>query len=135
MSDQDKPAVPAVYDFLAINSRCVELELEREFPAIMAHTPPEHRAALIGEKLRQAMTAIAAGELRGELGRHVFIEAPIADSGIGSLSKAYVDAQTLAPARDSYRDDSAPRRACDRCGMFYRGPAVYCSLKCAIADG
>lgn len=33
-----------------------------------------------------------------------------------------------------YRDaDSAPRD-CDHCGHVYRGPAVYCSLRCAMAD-
>jgi hypothetical protein len=35
---------------------------------------------------------------------------------------------------DPYQDDGFPERACDRCGQLYRGPAVYCSLKCAIAD-
>jgi hypothetical protein len=35
---------------------------------------------------------------------------------------------------DLYRNDIFPERACDRCGQMYRGPAVYCSLKCAIAD-
>jgi ribosomal protein S27AE len=34
----------------------------------------------------------------------------------------------------SYRDDSFPPRACDRCGESYRGPAVYCSIKCALED-
>jgi hypothetical protein len=37
-------------------------------------------------------------------------------------------------ARSAYRDDSFPKRACDRCGKNYRGPAVYCSLECATAD-
>jgi hypothetical protein len=35
---------------------------------------------------------------------------------------------------DGYRDDSLPERACDCCGQRYRGPAVYCSLKCALKD-
>jgi ribosomal protein S27AE len=34
----------------------------------------------------------------------------------------------------SYRDDRFAERACDRCGKPYRGPAVYCSLACALAD-
>lgn len=43
------------------------------------------------------------------------------------------DAAKAAVEAD-YRDDSFPERACDRCGTLYRGPAVYCSLKCALAD-
>lgn len=39
-----------------------------------------------------------------------------------------------AVAPDAYRDDRFPERACDRCGKLYRGPAVYCSLTCALAD-
>ena len=27
-----------------------------------------------------------------------------------------------------------PERPCDKCGKPYRGPAVYCSLTCALAD-
>jgi hypothetical protein len=34
----------------------------------------------------------------------------------------------------SYRDDTFPERLCDRCGTLYRGPAVYCSLQCALDD-
>ena len=37
-------------------------------------------------------------------------------------------------ARASYRDDGFAERPCDHCGKPYRGPAVYCSLECAIAD-
>ena len=33
-----------------------------------------------------------------------------------------------------YIDATFPERACDKCGKLYRGPAVYCSLECAIAD-
>jgi len=33
-----------------------------------------------------------------------------------------------------WRDDSYPPRDCDRCGKSYRGPPVYCSLKCALDD-
>ena len=33
-----------------------------------------------------------------------------------------------------YVDPSCPERACDRCERLYRGPAVYCSLSCALAD-
>lgn len=35
---------------------------------------------------------------------------------------------------DAYRNDSYPERACERCGVLYRGPAVYCSKACAVAD-
>jgi DNA polymerase III epsilon subunit-like protein len=34
----------------------------------------------------------------------------------------------------AYFDHRFPERACDRCGKPYRGPAVYCSLKCAMED-
>lgn len=37
-------------------------------------------------------------------------------------------------AAGSYQDGSFPERECDRCGKPYRGPAVYCSLECAVAD-
>jgi hypothetical protein len=34
----------------------------------------------------------------------------------------------------AYRDPSQPERACDHCGQSYRGPALYCCLRCAVAD-
>jgi len=37
-------------------------------------------------------------------------------------------------AEEAYRDHRFPERLCDHCGKPYRGPAVYCSLECAIAD-
>jgi hypothetical protein len=37
-------------------------------------------------------------------------------------------------ARSAYRDDRYEERACDHCAKLYRGPAVYCSLECALAD-
>jgi hypothetical protein len=33
-----------------------------------------------------------------------------------------------------YRDDTYEERACDCCSRPYRGPAVYCSLTCALDD-
>jgi hypothetical protein len=33
-----------------------------------------------------------------------------------------------------YQDDRFEERPCDHCLKLYRGPAVYCSLKCAVAD-
>jgi hypothetical protein len=37
-------------------------------------------------------------------------------------------------ADDAYWDVRLEERACDRCGKPYRGPAVYCSLACALED-
>jgi hypothetical protein len=34
----------------------------------------------------------------------------------------------------AYSDDTYPERLCDYCGTLYRGPAVYCSLECALED-
>jgi hypothetical protein len=34
-----------------------------------------------------------------------------------------------------YRDDKFPEWLCAHCGKPYRGPAVHCSLACALADG
>lgn len=31
-------------------------------------------------------------------------------------------------------DDVFPERLCDHCGKPYQGPAVYCSLDCALRD-
>lgn len=39
-----------------------------------------------------------------------------------------------ARARESYHDSAYPQRQCDFCGRFYTGPAVYCSLDCAMED-
>lgn len=35
---------------------------------------------------------------------------------------------------DPYQDDRFVERPCDKCGKPYRGPAVYCSLECALED-
>lgn len=35
---------------------------------------------------------------------------------------------------DAYHDPSCPERNCDKCGRLYTGPAVYCSMLCAVAD-
>jgi len=34
----------------------------------------------------------------------------------------------------AYRDRRFPERSCDHCGKPYQGPAVYCSIDCALAD-
>jgi hypothetical protein len=44
------------------------------------------------------------------------------------------DASYCESADDAYRDVRLEERVCDRCGKPYRGPAVYCSLACALAD-
>jgi hypothetical protein len=36
-------------------------------------------------------------------------------------------------AEEAYRDARFLERACDMCGRLYQGPAVFCSLECAIA--
>ena len=33
-----------------------------------------------------------------------------------------------------YRNENCRQRNCDHCGKPYRGPAVYCSLQCALDD-
>lgn len=37
-------------------------------------------------------------------------------------------------AKGSFRDNRYAERECDHCHMPYRGPTVYCSLDCALAD-
>jgi hypothetical protein len=37
-------------------------------------------------------------------------------------------------AVDAYIDETYPERNCDYCQRPYRGPAVYCSLRCAQDD-
>lgn len=33
-----------------------------------------------------------------------------------------------------YRDDRCAERTCDHCRTIYRGPGVYCSQQCALAE-
>jgi RecJ-like exonuclease len=51
----------------------------------------------------------------------------------GSGIVSCCDSAGARPAA-AYRDPQFPERACDKCGELYRGPAVYCSLRCALAD-
>jgi DnaJ-class molecular chaperone len=44
------------------------------------------------------------------------------------------DAEKRDMPSAGYSDDRFLERPCDRCGKPYRGPAVYCSLTCALAD-
>lgn len=59
---------------------------------------------------------------------------------VSALLMHIVDLQELAEihaivrARAMYHDDTQPERGCDHCAKTYRGPAVYCSLRCALAD-
>jgi len=43
-------------------------------------------------------------------------------------------AVATAAAEASYVDASYDERLCERCAKPYRGPALYCSLVCAVAD-
>lgn len=76
-------------------------------------------------------------------GRRPVRAAPTFHAGICDLC---FDATSVTEPRDfghllpgweaaaAYRDASHPARACDHCRRLYRGPAVYCSLRCALAD-
>lgn len=37
-------------------------------------------------------------------------------------------------AKRAYHDTSFRERRCDYCNEFYQGPAIYCCLRCALAD-
>lgn len=60
---------------------------------------------------------------------------PMVDAMMAALADQGVHLIKLDPAKDKpYRDDTFPARHCDTCGRPYRGPAVYCSFICAVAD-
>lgn len=44
--------------------------------------------------------------------------------------------RAISAAEAAYRDNSCSERVCDNpaCNTVYRGPAVYCSLECALGD-
>jgi hypothetical protein len=60
----------------------------------------------------------------------------------GQLERYIADVERCMPneramlerAKKSYHNDTYKERACDKCGTMYQGPAVYCSLKCAVDD-
>ena len=52
----------------------------------------------------------------------------------GLLAPDGRDVAALDRAEAAYSDPSCPARDCDHCGRSYAGPAVYCSLGCALAD-
>jgi hypothetical protein len=53
---------------------------------------------------------------------------------IGGIASCCDAAGSSAAPDDPYRDDIFPERLCDFCSRLYRGPAVYCSRECAVAD-
>lgn len=55
-------------------------------------------------------------------------------AGEGNAGFFALSANRVNAAEAAYRDSSQPWRKCDRCEMPYRGPAVYCSLSCAVLD-
>jgi len=52
----------------------------------------------------------------------------------GFVDDVAMQGAALDRARAAYRDDSFSERNCDACGQPYRGPAVHCSLTCALGD-
>jgi hypothetical protein len=55
---------------------------------------------------------------------------------IGKLNEEELnDVRGMVRARAAYRDDSAGERICLYCNQPYRGEALYCCLRCALADG
>jgi len=57
-----------------------------------------------------------------------------AGAGDEDILKAMTALGRLRMIEAMYADERFDERACDHCGKPYRGPAVYCSLKCAQAD-
>ena len=56
--------------------------------------------------------------------------------GLSSAEEALIEQCCRREAVESFHDDSCPERICERdeCGRVYRGPGVYCSMPCALAD-
>lgn len=59
---------------------------------------------------------------------------PCLDCGGSGVASCCDAAGSSVDASGLYRNEAYPDRACDRCGKIYRGPAVYCSIECAIED-
>jgi hypothetical protein len=51
-----------------------------------------------------------------------------------AIKLAIVQMTEADAAQAAYHDPSMPRRECDYCRLPYNGPAIYCSLSCAVAD-
>ena len=64
---------------------------------------------------------------------HAFVDDPPHSPGVQKALDHFWQGLAKRRAEEAYRDDRFPERPCDRCGKPYRGPAVYCSLTCAIA--
>jgi hypothetical protein len=55
------------------------------------------------------------------------------DSTVDALM-AHAREEGRAEAAALYCNVKFAERPCDHCAKLYRGPAVYCSLECALAD-
>ncbi len=81
---------------------------------------------------------VSACPLNWTLSQPTVVELRLADIGWHKmatlLGSAMEEANAKRRAQDAYRDESCPIRLCDRCRLPYRGPAIYCTLECAIAD-
>lgn len=61
------------------------------------------------------------------------VEMILSDIGFFRMANICLEAQRAADEA-KYRDASHDERPCDRCHRPYRGPSLYCSLACALAD-
>ncbi len=86
--------------------------------------PDDEALTFIGRAARHYIADDSAAEL--EVLRVAVSQAPPMLDPRGPTLSDY--------ARTAYRNDDFPERQCDHCGTMYCGPAVYCSLDCAIAD-
>jgi hypothetical protein len=87
---------------------------------------------VLDEEQFRALVSGAVVSTRSVTGRTVNIA--LSDIGWMRMSEALTDAWG-ARINAGYRDPTCQERRCDRCGEHYRGPAVYCSHACAVADG
>lgn len=145
------------FDEFAEHARLIYAEYQRRLGAL----PPRHaeEVSLLqgAQTLTGAITPLLAGKHPGVVGavladltamwlacHSVADDAEATDAMRGELMHlqwaavrqltAVNEADLLARARGAYRDDSRPARTCDACGKPYHGPAVYCSLECAMGD-
>ncbi len=81
---------------------------------------------------------VSARPLNWTLSQPTVMELRLADLGWHKmatlLGQAMEEARQKNRARAAYRDESYPPRLCDYCEQRYRGPAVFCSLECALAS-
>lgn len=91
----------------------------------------------LGNRIAQAMGRFADWEDANPVLTREIIDAHAASGPAGSHAEhrqTGSDAVSIARAKDAYHDASYPKRHCDRCSREYTGPAVYCSLNCALED-